>query len=76
MTINDIMLRDMMDAERQQQIEDAKKDAAGIRSGRALVRVASVCFVVLAVALLAFLAWCIVSDAPHRFPARQVKISR
>ena len=76
MTINDIMLRDMMDAERQQRREEEQKDAAGIRSGRALVRVASVCFGVLAVALLAFLAWCIVSDAPHRFPARQVKISR
>lgn len=76
MTINDIMLRDMMDAERQQRREEEQKDAAGIRRGRALVRVASVCFGVLAVALLVFLAWCIVSDAPHRFPAKQVRISR
>ncbi len=75
MTINDIMLRDMADAERQRRKDEERKDADGMRRARALVRVAEVCIVAVGVALLAFLAWCCVSDAPHRFPAR-VQISR
>ncbi len=74
MTITDIMLRDMMEAERQQR-EDAEEAATGISKGRALVRMASACFGVLAVALLAFIAWCIASDTPHVFPTR-VQTSR
>lgn len=70
MTINDIMLRDMLEEEARREREEAKKDAAGIRRGRAIVRVAEVALGVLGVALLAFLAWCAVSDTPHRFPAR------
>ena len=75
MNINDIVLRDMMDEEARQRREEARKSAAGIRRGRRLVRAAEVALGVLCVALLAFLAWCCVSDAPHRFPAR-VQISR
>jgi hypothetical protein len=75
MNINDIVLRDMMDEEARQRREEARKCASGIRGGRRLVRAAEVALGVLVVALLAFLAWCCVSDAPHRFPAR-VQISR
>lgn len=68
MTINDIMLRDIMEAERKEseREEAAAKTRQARRPGEALVKWATVAGGVLAVATILFLAWCIISDTPHR----------
>ena len=66
MTINDIMLRDIMEAERKQAEADRKADERKIRSGERIVKWATWGFSALAVATILFLIWCIVSDTPHK----------
>ena len=64
MTINDIMLRDIMEAEKKEREE--QREARQTRPGEAIVRWACVAGGVLAVATILFLAWCVLSDTPHR----------
>jgi cell division protein FtsL len=66
MTINDIMLRDIMEAEKKEQEREAAAAERKAKTGDALVKWAERVFVVLAVATILFLIWCIVSDTPHR----------
>ncbi|MBQ4385699.1 MAG: hypothetical protein II823_07275 [Kiritimatiellae bacterium] len=63
MTINDIMLRDMADAER----EEREAERTGARRSAFAVRLCCMAAVALAAAVLALLAWCCVSDAAHVF---------
>ena len=63
MTINEIMLRDMYDAER----EEREADRRGARWSAFAVRLCCVAGAVLALAVLALLAWCCMSDAAHVF---------
>lgn len=67
MTINEVMFRDMMEAERQEREIQKLEDARGVRFGSALVKWGSVACGVLAAAMLALLVWCCVSDAAHVF---------
>ena len=62
MTINEIMLREMFDAEK----EEREAAVAGARQGSALVKWGCVAGGMLAVATALFLVWCLLSDAPHR----------
>lgn len=62
MTINEIMLREMFDAEK----EEREAAVAGARQGSALVKWGCVAGGVLAVATILFLAWCLFSETPHR----------
>ena len=63
MTINEFMRRDLCDAER----EEREADRRGARRSAFAVRLCCVAGAVLALAVLALLAWCCVSDAPHVF---------
>jgi hypothetical protein len=71
MTINDIMMRDMAEADRQQKHEDEMREydrKVRFRLWRRRFHAAiSWAGAALAVATLAFLAWCCVSDAAHVF---------
>ena len=67
MTINEVMLRDMMEAERQERESQKLKDVRGARFGSALVKWGCVACGVLAAAAIALLVWCCVSDAAHVF---------
>lgn len=71
MTINDIMMRDMAEADRQQKHEDEMREydrKVRFRIWRRRFHAAiSWAGAALAVATLAFLAWCCVSDAAHVF---------
>lgn len=66
MTINDVMIRDMAEAERAESAAEQRR----IVEGERLVGIAGVAAVALLVALGVFLAWCCVSDTPHVFPAQ------
>ena len=66
MTINDIMLRDIAEAERKEREREAATEARQARTGTRLVKWATVAGGILAVATILFLAWCIISDTPHR----------
>ena len=66
MTINDIMIREIAEAERAERAEQQRM----IVEGERLVGCAGVAAVALLVALGVFLAWCCVSDTPHVFPAQ------
>ena len=71
MTITDIMIRDMAEAERQQKHEDEMREydrKVRFRLWRRRFHAAIAwAGVALAVATLALLVWCCVSDAPHVF---------
>ena len=72
MTINDVMIREMGEAERERK-RDAEAEAYDreIRIRlfwRHFNAACDAALVVLAVAALALLAWCLVSDTPHKFP--------
>ena len=64
MTINDIMIREIAEAERAERAAEQR----GIAQGERLVGCAGVAAVALLVALGVFLAWCCVSDTPHVYP--------
>lgn len=66
MTINEIMLRDLQEAERKERERLEAAEARQARTGAALVKWATVAGGILAVATILFLAWCIISDTPHR----------
>jgi len=63
MTINDIMLRDMYDAEK----EEREAERTCVRRSATVVKLCCMAGAVLAVATLALLAWCCMSDAAHVF---------
>jgi len=63
MTINEIMLREIFDAEK----EEREAERKGAERGATIVKWACAAGVVLAVATLALLAWCCISDAAHVF---------
>ena len=69
MTINDIMMRDMAEAERQQKHEDEMREydrEMRFRIWRRRFHAAiSWAGAAIAVAVLALLVWCCVSDAAH-----------
>ena len=67
MTINDIMLRDIMEAEKKEREREEQREARQTRRGEAIVRWACIAGGVLAVATILFLAWCVLSDTPHRW---------
>lgn len=71
MTINDIMMRDMAEADRLEKREDEMRERdreMRFRIWRRRFHAAiSWAGAALAVATLAFLAWCCVSDAAHVF---------
>ncbi|MBQ3315512.1 MAG: hypothetical protein IJG70_06075 [Kiritimatiellae bacterium] len=64
MTINDVIIRDMAEAERAERAAEQRR----IAQGEKLVGCAGVAAVALLVALGMFLAWCCVSDTPHVYP--------
>ncbi len=70
MTINDIMLRDIAEAERKErEREEAKADwrrDMTTKRDRRRWNVLECAAFLLAIATLAFLAWCLISDTPHR----------
>ena len=66
MTINDVMIREMAEAEAAERAAEQRR----IAQGEKLVGWASIAAVALLVALGVFLAWCCVSDTPHVFPAQ------
>ena len=71
MTINDIILRDIMEEEKKERAREEQREARKTRRGEAIVRWACIAGGVLAggglaVATILFLAWCIISDTPHR----------
>lgn len=68
MTINDIMIREIAEAEREERAAERAAEQRGIAEGERLVGCAGVAAVALLVALGVFLAWCCVSDTPHVYP--------
>lgn len=70
MTINDVMIREIAEAEREERTAEMAAGQRGIAQGERLVGCAGVAAVALLVALGVFLAWCCVSDTPHVFPAQ------
>ena len=67
MNINDIMLRDMAEAKKRAELEEAESDARVIRRSEKLVNIGCALLWVLAVATLSLLAWICVSDGPHKW---------
>lgn len=70
MTINDIMIREIAEAEREERAAERTAEQRGIAQGERLLGWAESAAVALLVALGVFLAWCCVSDTPHVFPAQ------
>ena len=66
MTINDVMIRDMVEAEAAERAAEQRR----IAQGEKLVGWAALAGGALLVATLALLAWCLVSAVPHVFPAQ------
>ena len=66
MTINEIMMRDLMEEERKQREREEAAEARQAKSGTDIVRAATIAGGVLAVATMLLLIWCIISDTPHR----------
>ena len=64
MTINDVMIRDMAEAERAERAAEQRRIAQGER----LVGWAEAAGGVLLGATLGLLAWCLVSNVPHWYP--------
>lgn len=67
MTINDIMIREIAEAEREERAAERAAEQRGIAQGEALTGWACKLAWVLGIGLGVFLGWCIVSAAPHRF---------
>ena len=65
MTINDVMIRDMAEAEKAEREERARNPV----EGESIVGCAVMAGVVLGVVTGIFLAWCAFFHAPHVFPA-------
>ena len=64
MTINDVMIREMAEAEAAERAAEQRRIAQGER----LVGWAAAAGGVLMGATLALLAWCLVSNVPHWYP--------
>ena len=64
MTINDVMIRDMAEAEAAESAAEQRR----IAQGEKLVGWAAAAGGALLVATLALLAWCLVSNVPHWYP--------
>lgn len=64
MTINDVMIRDMAEAEAAERAAEQRR----IAHGEKLVDWAALAGGVLLGATLALLAWCLVSNVPHWYP--------
>ena len=67
MTINDVMIRDMAEAERAESAAEQRRIAQGDK----LVDWAALAGGVLLGATLALLVWCLVSNVPHWYPKQQ-----
>lgn len=67
MTINDVMIRDMAEAERAERAAEQRGIAQGVKLVEELAALAGG---VLLGATLALLAWCLVSNVLHVFPAQ------
>ena len=70
MNINDIMMRDMAEAKKRAEIEEAERTVRANRRAEKIVNFGCAVLWVLAVATLALLAWLCVCDTAHRH-ARQ-----
>ena len=66
MTIDDVMLRGMMDAEKDRRNQDREDAIRYMRRWRKVRKVIEAAVVVLTLAMLALLVWCSVSETPHR----------
>ena len=68
MNLEDIMNRDIQDADREERELAAREDAAAdhSRPGEKLLAVADWALRILNTATLLFIAWCLVSDTPHK----------
>lgn len=64
MTINDVMIRDMAEAERAERAAEQRR----IAQGEKLVEWTAAAGGVLLGATLALLVWCLVSNVPHWYP--------
>ena len=64
MTINDVMIRDMAEAEAAESAAEQRR----IAQGEKLVEWTAAAGGVLLGATLALLVWCLVSNVPHWFP--------
>ena len=67
MTINDIMLRDMAEAEREEEMREYDRQVRFRLWRRRFYAAIAWIGTMLAVAVLALLVWCCVSDAAHVF---------
>lgn len=68
MTINDIMIREIAEAEREERTAERAAEQRGIAQGERLVGWAAAAGGVLLGATLALLVWCLVSNVPHWYP--------
>ena len=68
MNLTDIMERDIRDAEREQRERADRENAAAdhSRPGETLLAVADFALQILNTATLLFIAWCLVSETPHK----------
>lgn len=66
MNIEDIMLRDIAEAEREQRKREERRAVQNTRHGEAIVKWACLAGGVLSVVVILFLVWCAISDTPHR----------
>lgn len=66
MNINDIMLRDMAEAEKRAEIEEAERDERAIRRAEKFTHVCCALLWVTAVAALSLIAWICVSERAHK----------
>lgn len=68
MNLNDIMERDIRDAEREQRERADRENAAAdhSRPGETMLAVADWALRLLNTATLLFIAWCLVSETPHK----------
>jgi len=69
MTINDIMIREIAEAEREERTAERAAAQRGIAQGEALTGWACKLAWVLGIGLGVFLGWCVVSGVPHVFPS-------
>lgn len=66
MNINDIMLRDMAEAKKRAEIEEAEREARAYRRAEKFTHVCCALLWVLAVVSLALIAWICVSNTAHK----------
>ena len=70
MTIDDVMIREIAEAEREERTAERAAEQRGIAEGERLLGWAEAAGGVLLGATLALLAWCLVSAVQHVFPAQ------